>query len=123
MGNILYWNIGVITPESKTYYALTTENLNNIAEYKVNKEKDKWDNISPWIFPYYIQLEADNSDYIYPRLTLLSYKGFILNLLLALCIFFLRRTTKKEKLFDSIFVLITGIAGLLSIIILPKFRN
>lgn len=123
MGNLLYWTIWVTTPNGRNYYALESASLKKVAEYNVFREENKWDKISEWIFPYYLTFQNSNSSYIVPEFHFTSIYGFGINILLAiLSILFFSRDPKK-RIFYSLYILITGIAGFIAILILPNFRK
>lgn len=122
MGNLLYWTVSVTTPEGRNYYGLKTETLEKVAEHTINRQDNKWDKVSKWLFPYYLTLQQTSSDYIFPLIHFISIWGFCLNALLSLSLLLISRSTKK-RIFNSLYVLFTGIAGFIAILLLPKFRK
>lgn len=122
MGNLLYWTVSITTPSARNYYGLKSETLERIAEYGVDRKENKWDKVSEYIFPYYITLQHPNSDYLSPQFHFTGICGLVINTILVVVTLLLSRTTKK-KIFNSVYILFTGIAGFIAILILPNFRK
>lgn len=123
MGNLLYWNVAITSQEGKDVFALKTETLECIEKTHINRTPGKWDKVSEWLFPAYLTFEHNNTDYVYPRLTVTGCKAFAVNLLLALIVGIFIPNPKKKRLFNFIYVLITGIAGLVALLLLPDFST
>ncbi len=122
MANMFFWTVNVVTPDGRYTYALHNDTLKRADEAFIAANTDHWDNISQWLFPAYITLKEYNTKYIAPHLHLATWHAFMLNALLALSFFFLARR-KKEKVPGSIWILLTGIAGLVAVLIVPPWGN
>lgn len=123
MGNLLYWTVSVTTSAGRNYYGLKTETLEKIAEYSIDRKENKWDKVSAWLFPCYITLQQPDSDYIQPQVHFTGIWAIVINVLLAIIIIFVSSRTTKKKIFNSLYVLLTGIAGFIAILILPGLRK
>lgn len=123
MGNLLYWTVAVTKPDGKDFYALKTETLECIEKSHIDRTPGKWDKVSEWLFPAYLNFEHRYSDYIYPQFTFTGYKAFIVNFILALLIALFIPNTSKKRIFNFIYILLTGIAGLVALLILPDFST
>lgn len=121
MGNLLYWNVSVTTLHGKNTYALDVETLKCIEKVSIERTPSKWDKISEWLFPVYLTFEHNNTDYVYPRFTMTGYKAFIVNFVLALIVGLFLPNPNKKKLFGFVYILLTGVAGLIALLILPDF--
>lgn len=123
MGNIFDWTVSVITPESKKCYGLDAASLKRIAEHDIDRTPGKWDKVSKWIFPAYITIESKSSDYLLPAFHFTAFTALLINFLLALGIGLFVQNTTRKRLFNFTFVLITGIAGFVALLILPGLRK
>ncbi len=123
MGNLLDWTVSVITPERKKCFALDTESLGRIAGYTIERTPGKWDAVSKWAFPYYLAFESSDSNYIQPRFLVTGIYGFVVNALLAIFVAIGVPNTSGRKLFHAIYLLLTGVAGLVALLIMPNFKN
>lgn len=123
MGNLLYWTVSVTSKRGKDVYALKSETLECLEKVSLDRIPGKWDNVSTWLFPAYLTFEHNNSDFIYPRITVTGYKAFAINLVLALIFGLAIPNPNKKRLFNFLFVLLTGIAGLIALLILPNFST
>jgi len=123
MGNLLYWTVSVSTKEGKDVYGLKTETLECLQKIHMDRTPGKWDNVSKWLFSAYLTFEHNNTDYIYPRLTFTGYKALVTNLLLALIIGLFVPNPNKRRIFNFVYILFTGIAGLVALLLLPNFSN
>lgn len=123
MGNLLYWTVSVATLQNKQYYGLETESLKQLANYSVDRTDNKWDKVSKWLFPYYLSFQDSNSDYVAPHFHYTGLYGFGVNIVLALiaCVIFSK--SRNKKIFNTLYILITGLAGLVAILLLPNFRK
>lgn len=124
MGNLLYWTVTVTKPEGQDIYALETESLKRVADYTTAREMNRWDKFSKWLFPMFITFEHKYiTDYIYPVFHFTGFDVFIINFLLAIGILFMDPRTFKKRIVDSIYILITGIVGLIVLLIIPGFTK
>ncbi|MDR1023326.1 MAG: DUF4857 domain-containing protein [Prevotellaceae bacterium] len=121
MGNMFYWTVTVTSPEGKKYYALDNETLRQVDTYAIAREANLWDKASTWIFPVYITF-SDATKYMQPRLRFTAFTALTFNLLLAIIYAAAARRRKKAATvaYGSIYILATGIAGLLAIALQPN---
>ena len=122
MGNMLYWTVSVAMPQNRKYYGLKTETLNKIAEYSVDRQENKWDKVSKLLFPYYLTFQNQNSDFIYPRILYTGICGFGINILLAVVAGFFISRNRKRVIFNVLYVLLTGIAGIIALFMIDNSR-
>jgi hypothetical protein len=123
MGNMFDWTISVVTPLEKKNYALDAETLKRIGEHAIARTPGKWDTVSKWAFPLYLTLEKPESGYIRPYFHYTGIYGFAANIVLALLIVIFVSDSPKRKIFNGIYILLTGVAGLIALLILPNFKN
>lgn len=123
MGNMFDWTVSVITPEAKKCYGLDAASLKRIAEHNIDRTSGKWDEVSKWAFPVYLTMESKTSDYLIPIFNFTALTAFIINLLLAISVALFVRNTTKKRLFNFVYVLITGIAGFVALLMLPGLRK
>ncbi len=118
MGNLLYWTVSITTPSGKNCFALHTESLKQIQYTHLDRQPGKWDAFSKWLFPVYLTFESRNSDFITPRLHFTGMNGMVFNLLLASITGAFVITAKRQRGFGIIYILATGIAGLIALLAL-----
>lgn len=123
MGNLLYWTVWVTTPAKRVYYGLETESLKQVAEYNVLRKDNKWDNLSKWIFPYYLTFQKPENDFISPQIICTGVYAFGINILLAIVACILLSGTRNKRIFNTIYILFTGIAGFIALLLLPNFSK
>lgn len=123
MGNLLYWTVSVSSPSDRKYYALHTDDLKCITNYSINRTPNKWDKVSEWLFPAYLTFENRNSDYIKPNIHFTGFCAFAINALLALAFGLLVVNPGRKRIYGVLYILLTGIAGFVALLILPKFKN
>lgn len=122
MGNLLYWTVSVSSPTGRNYYALHTDNLKRIVDYRIDRTSNKWDKVSKWVFPFYLTFEDSKSAYVKPCIHFTGFYAFGANILLAIIWCFIANFRAK-RIYGMLYILLTGIAGLVSLLILPRFRN
>lgn len=123
MGNMFDWTVSVITPDNKICYALDCATLKRLTDYTIEREIGKWDKISKWMFPYYLSVENSNSDFISPQITVTGVYGFITNFILAIFAGIFAGGSRNKRILSAVFTLLTGIAGLIALLLLPNFRS
>lgn len=124
MGNLLYWTVTVTKPEKQVVYALKTESLKRVAEYTTERETNKWDSVSKWLFPVIITFEHKYvTDFIYPIFNFTGFRVFIINFILAAGILFINPHTINKRIVDSVYIIIIGIVGLIVLLILPGIKK
>ena len=115
MANLFYWNVVVTRDQQREYYILDNKTLKRVDEHKESRSLSHWEKVHPWIFPCYIELESYKSTFIYPRFIGWSAKAFGLNVLLLLVFwFYCKRSQKPVKAQHAIYILITGLCGLIA---------
>lgn len=120
MGNLFDWTVSITTPNAKKNYALDANSLKRLTSYDIQRSKNKWEKVSEWTFPFYLTFEKKFSDYIVPEFHFTAITAFFANIILALSIACMRRkATTSKKIFYSLYVLITGIAGFIALLMLP----
>jgi hypothetical protein len=119
MANMFFWTVSVTTPEGRRYYALENDNLGLIDETFIASTPDWWTKYSKWIFPVYLTFKSANSDYIKPSPNHTSWTALITNAAVALGFMIIARRKRKNLWLQSGYILITGIAGLIAVMITP----
>ncbi|NDV68500.1 DUF4857 domain-containing protein [Dysgonomonas sp. 25] len=122
-GNLLYWTVTVTTPQGRNFYALETETLKQVDAYTMERTENNWDKISGWLFPYYLTFEDAHTDYIRPYFHFTGIWGFGIYLFLAVIGYFLVPSTKNKRFFNALYILLTGFAGFVALLVLPKYRK
>lgn len=122
MGNLLYWTVSVITPEGKQCYGLHNETLKSAGEHFLPREPGKWDKVSRWSFPLYITPGDRHTNFLTPVLHFTGLNGFVMNFILAIFVGVMSKTGRKRA-FNIIYVLLTGVAGWVSLWILPGAKG
>jgi hypothetical protein len=123
MGNMFDWTVSVVTPLAKKSYALDAETLKRIAEHTIDRTPGKWDAVPRWAFPLYLTPEIPESSYIQPYFHYTGIYGFVINIVLALLVAIFVSGSPKRKIFNVIYILLTGVAGLIALLILPYSKN
>lgn len=123
MGNLLYWTVTVTAPGGRRYYALETQTLRRVARHEIAREPDRWDKASRWLFPAHLTFEHENTAYVIPRFTFTAWGALAINALAALAVLLLARGCRPKKAAMAAWALLTGVAGLLALLILPGFRQ
>lgn len=123
MGNMFDWTVSVITPSAKKIYALDTQTLKRIGEQNIARTPGKWDAVSKWAFPVYLTFEISESNYVQPYFHFTKINGFALHVLLSLTIIIFVTGSTRKKSLCGIYILLTGIAGLIALFVLPDLKN
>ncbi|HML64582.1 MAG TPA: DUF4857 domain-containing protein [Dysgonomonas sp.] len=123
MGNMFDWTVSVVTPFAKKIYALDAETLKRIGEHTIDRTPGRWDAVSKWIFPVYLTLEKSETSYIQPYFHYIGIYGFAVNLIIAFLTVLFITGSPKRKIFNGIYIFLTGIAGLVALLILPNSKN
>ncbi|MDR2038978.1 MAG: DUF4857 domain-containing protein [Bacteroidales bacterium] len=119
MANMFFWTVYVNTPEGRYYYALDNDSLQRVDQTFIAAQPGLWDKTAAWLFPVYLTFEDRDSKYLNPEFHFTSWIAFIMNILAALLFFIFARKKRKCLYLQSGYVLLTGIAGLLSVLIIP----
>lgn len=123
MGNMFDWTVSVITPQAKKCYGLDAESLKQIAKLNIERTPGKWDEVSKWLFPVYLTFDSKYSDYLAPAFHFTAFTAFIANFILALGRGVLERGSTKKRIFNIIYILITGLAGFVALLLLSRLRR
>lgn len=123
MGNLFEWTVSITKPEGKQCYGLDNNSLKQLDEHFIQRELGKWDKVSEWVFPVYLTVESKDSNYLTPTFLYTGVYALVLNILLAIIGGICFSNITKRRIFNAIYILITGIAGFLALLILPKFRK
>ena len=123
LGNLMFWTVTVRRPDRTDYYALETETLQRIDEYRLLREPVLWDKVKQWLFPWYLTFTTDNSSYIRPVLHVTAGTALLLPFVLAVATGIWMPANRKRKVFSSLYVLLTGLPGLLALLLLPDFKR
>ena len=122
MGNLLYWTVSVITPDKKLCYGLDDKTLKRVAEHTIVREPGKWDVVSQWVFPVYLSVESKYSNFLSPSFHFTGLKGFVINILLAIFAIVIPNA-KKRRIFNALYILVAGAAGLVALLLLSGLKN
>ena len=132
LANMFFWTVTVTSPEGRHTYALHNDNLERADETFTAADKDAWDSVSKWLFPAYLTVTDSASKYVKPRLHFTAPNALAVNLLLALVWLIIagrrgkayRTTTPgiitRASAAESLYILITGVAGLIALVIIPS---
>ena len=125
MGNLLYWTVRVTNGEGMNCYALRSDNLKQVSKFHMDSKSTLWDSISPWLFVTSLTPQTDNNAYVSLYFGSLSLRAFVLNIILALAYFFVRRNRvpARRRLAASVYLLLTGVIGALSLLFLPPYEE
>ena len=119
MGNLLYWIVSVENENGKKMYSLKTETLQNVDEYFIPVPENRWDKYAKWLFPAYLSFKNSESDYIAPRIHFTGFHALTAHVLILLLLFFIWKPFRKNMVFNSLFILTTGITGAIALLIIP----
>ncbi len=131
LANMFFWTVTVTSPEGRHTYALHTDNLERADETFTAADKDAWDILSKWLFPAHLTVTDNTSKYVKPHLHLTSVNALAVNLLLAIAWMVIAgrrrrvgratvtKVSRATAAGESLYVLITGIAGLIALLIIP----
>ena len=120
VGNILYWTITITNDEGRKYYALRNSDLSQVDRYSISRTENRWDMATKYLLPTYIMLQGERDELNYPRLRFGGCRSFVFSLVLAVGYFiFRRKSALTSRLFASLLILLTGVAGLLAVLLLP----
>lgn len=123
MGNIFDWTVSVVTPSAKKCYALDANTLERIAEHTIERTPCNWDYISKWLFPVVLTFEKPESNFIQPYVQFNGFEGFTANLIMAFFVVIFVKGSFKRKIFRGLFIILTGIAGLIAFLLLKTQNN
>ena len=119
IGNLLYWIVSVENESGKKMYSLKTETLKKVDEHFIPAPKNRWDSYAQWLFPAYLTFKNPESDYITPKVHFTGFHALAVHVLVLLLLFIIWKPFRRNMTFNTLFVLITGIAGAIALLIIP----
>lgn len=120
MGNLLYWNVNVISPKGKTAFAIKTNTKEIVDSLTIKRELVK-KSIVRHILPFSLYFKSSNSKYIKPFIKTGSYFIFISNFLFMLLFIVINKFKKRKfRLIPTIWIAFTGVFGFIPCLILNK---
>lgn len=124
MGNLLYWTVRIYNSEAMDCYGLKTSTLESLTTFHQEKEVGTWDKLADFVFPVILSPSSPENGYIGCYVLHFSALAWILSVILALMVFvFMRKKLALQKnLIVSAVVALTGITGVIALILLPKNR-
>lgn len=123
MGNLFEWTVSVTRPDGRQCYGLDNISLKQIDSYYMERQITQWDKVVKWIFPAYVTVESKYSDFLTPQIHYTGLYAFALNIVLSLGYMFIFAEDPKKRIMKSLYVLITGIAGFIALLLLPKSKK
>lgn len=121
MGNIMYWIVSIQNEKGKKIFALKTDDLTCVDSYFLPAPENKWNIYSQYLFPFYFTLQNADTDYLKPEIHFTGLYSILLNVLCAFLIVFLIKPAGMNRFFNFIYILITGIAGAIALLLVPAF--
>ncbi|MFV0522182.1 MAG: DUF4857 domain-containing protein [Mangrovibacterium sp.] len=119
--NLLYWNVYVTTAENRYHYAFESGSLKEVDKLQMTAPKLSWQKAMEYLFPTTIKTTSPRSTFIYPEFSSISTKAIFVNLLCVLLLVLVSTNINRKELIPQIiFVILTGICGLIPILL---FRN
>lgn len=121
LGNVLYWTVKVTDGESMDCFGLKTSDLSALSSYHQDRKPTLWDNLSEYIFPVVISPQSSLTGYVGLYISSFSPKALIVSLVLGIMVFVLlrKRVSLPRKLAMSLLVLLTGVSGLVVLVLMP----
>ena len=123
LGNIFDWTVSITKPNERFTYGLDNNSLKQLDSYAIDRKLGKWDKVMKWLFPVYLTVETKSSNYLMPQIHCVGLYAFALNLILALGYAFIFRREGNVRFCKGIYVLITGVAGFVALLLLPKSKT
>jgi hypothetical protein len=120
MGNLLYWNVNVVTPKGKSAFALDANTKCVVDSFSYKKEPVKSTFVNHML-PFTVRLESSHSKYIKPAIKPGSYYVLVFNLFFAVLFLSINRYKKnKTRILPIVWIVFTGVFGFIPCIILNK---
>ncbi len=120
MGNLLYWNVATENESGKKVFALKSGDLERVDSCFIPAPENKWDTYAAWLFPAYLTFKSKTSDYIRPSVHFTGFQPFIIHPVILLILFVFWKPFHKNRVFNTLFVLFTGIAGAIALLLIPR---
>jgi hypothetical protein len=124
LGNVLYWIVGVNTPESNTSYVLNAATLQqHDAPCTVPAQENKWHTAASWLFPVYVGFSGKHTGFVVPEVKI----NFGVSLVISHLLFFAYLFTVGRKdgrrkapvrLANACVIILFGIPGLIASLII-----
>jgi len=123
IGNLLYWTVSVENDNGKWFYGLKTADLQRVRESFVLAPVNRWDKVANKLFPFYLTFKKNTTHYVAPYLHFTAGTAFLLNALLALIVYVIPRRSLSKRIFDSLYVLLFGVAGVVAFCLIPRYQS
>jgi hypothetical protein len=124
LGNLLYWIVGVSTPDSNTSYVLDAATLQqHDTPCTIAAQPNKWHTAAAWLFPVHVGFSNKHSEFVVPQLKV----NFGVSLVISHLMFFAylftvgRRGAKRKpllRLANACVIILFGIPGLIASLII-----
>lgn len=124
MGNMLYWTVRICNSEAMDCYGLESSSLKALSTYYQKCEVGLWDKLSDIIFPVILSPVSPDKGFIGCYVLHFSALAWVVSAILALLVFaFMRkRMSLHINIIVSVMVALTGIAGVVAVLLLPRNR-
>lgn len=123
IGDPLNWTVNVTRADGFHSYALDVATLERVNEAFLPHEASIWESVSRVMFPCYLQIMHENTKFIYPRVVVNWSWGWVINILLAVAVFFIRRQEKRWTISLALLTLLSGISGFIALLLVPQRRE
>lgn len=114
------WVVKVNTNAGACWIALDSRTYERKADYRVDYEGSRWDEISAYVFPFSFSVTGINDCYVCPRFADFSWRALALNVLLVIVVGFALRRAPRGRLVWC--VMLTLALGIFFLIPLFVFR-
>lgn len=115
-GNLLYWNVYITGDGKDDIYALKASDFKQIDKMNNLVEVEESFRLAEWIFPFRVSFTTYTSKFVDLHFKFGKAKSIWVSILLALLFFGLFR--KKSNYIDILLVALTGIYGLITLLVL-----
>lgn len=122
MGNLLYWTVTIDTPAGRRYYALESSTLQRVDEHFIARTPDRWERTARLLFPCYMATDDWSGASMAPTMLFTGFAALPVNIVAAVAIFLLAAGSPGRRSALAAYVLLTGICGLLAVMLLPGLR-
>ena len=124
MGNMLYWTVKIYNSKAMDCYGLKASTLKSLSTYHQEKEVGIWDKVADVVFPIILSPASPDNGYISCYVLHFSALAWILSVILALLffVFMRKRLALHKNLIVSSVVALTGITGIIALLLLPRNR-
>ncbi|MBM6865485.1 DUF4857 domain-containing protein [Bacteroides caecigallinarum] len=124
MGNMLYWTVRIYNSEAMDCYGLKASTLESLSTYHQEKGAGTWDKVADVIFPIILSPVSPDKGYVGFYVLHFSALAWGVSVVLALLVFvFMRkRLVLYKNLIVTVVVVLTGIPGVIALLLLPGNR-